>query len=38
VIAAEPWSVAYDATEPDAPPQLYFDTHLRPPRVSLRTV
>ena len=35
MIAAEPWSVAYDATEPDAPPQLYFDTHLRPPRVSL---
>lgn len=38
VIAAEPWSVAYDATEPDAPPQLYFDTYLRPPRAPFRTV
>jgi hypothetical protein len=38
VIAVEPWSVAYDATEPDAPPQLYFDTYLRPPRAPFRTV
>jgi hypothetical protein len=38
VIALEPWSGAFGAAEPDVPPQLYFDTHLRPPRASFRTV
>lgn len=38
IVALAPWSGAYDATEPGAPPQRFLDTHLRPPRVPSRTV
>ncbi len=37
-LAFEPWSGAYVSAVPDAPPQLFFDTHLRPPRAPFRTV